>query len=73
MGHGIRAIIGKNNAVKNIADFWHYADVIELQQDYSMIFMENKLFNDITELYDEKNNLDCCGLVFFTTSVFHFS
>ncbi len=72
MGHGIRAIIGKNNAVKNIADFWHYADVIELQQDYSMIFLTDKLFDDITELYDEKNNLDCCGLVFFTTSVFHF-
>lgn len=72
MGHRIIAIIGKNNTVKNIADFWHYAEAIELHQGYSMIFLTGELFDDITELYNEEDNLDCSELDFLTTSVFHF-
>ena len=72
MGHRIRAIIGKNNTVKNIAHFWHYAEAIGLQQGYSIVFLTDALIDDITELYDEEDNLDCSGLDFLTTSVFHF-
>lgn len=70
MGHSIRAIIGDNNTIKRLADNWVHANIEKLPQNFAMIFLTDKLFDDVTELFDEKNTLDCSVLTYFTTSIF---
>lgn len=68
----IRAVIGKNSTVKNIENFWHYAEAAELHQGYSVIFLKDKLIDDITELYDNEDNSDFPDTKLLKSSVFHF-
>lgn len=68
MGHCIRAFIGRNDIVKALASSW-LREPILLPQNFSMLFLTDELFDDMTELADLKNNLDCSALDFFTTAV----
>lgn len=68
MGHNIRAFIGKNDVIEKLASNW-LAKVILLKQGYSMVFLTDRLFDDITELSDLDNEEDCLELDFFTTAI----
>lgn len=68
----IRAVIGRNETVKNITDNWVNIHTAPLPQEYTMIFITDQFFCDITELYDEKYNEYYPGFTRLTTPVIHF-
>lgn len=70
MGHNIRAIIGKSEIIEKIASDWLYANMLNLSQGYAMIFLTDKLFDDITELSNKNNDLETSVLNYFTTAIF---
>ncbi|MFG6392961.1 MAG: hypothetical protein K1W24_02035 [Lachnospiraceae bacterium] len=68
----IRAVIGRNETVQNITGNWVNVHTALLPQEYTMIFITDQLFCDITELYDEKYNEYYPGFTRLTTPVIHF-
>ncbi len=56
--HSIRAIISSSNVIQRIADNWIHAELIVLQQGFSMILVIDDLFDDITELVNNKKVLN---------------
>ncbi len=68
----IRAVIGRNETVQNITGNWVNVHTALLPQEYTIIFITDQLFCDITELYDEKYNEYYPGFTRLTTPVIHF-
>lgn len=57
MPHIIKAFIGKKPVVEKLAADW-LKDHIRLPQDFSMLFLTEELFEDITELAGMENELE---------------
>lgn len=68
MGHNIKAFIGKNNTIKSLANAW-LREVISLPQDLAMLFLTDELFDDITELANLEDDLNCSEFEYFTTAI----
>lgn len=67
--HIIRAFIGKENAIRKLADNWLKEQII-LPQGFALLFLTEDFFDDIEELTDIKNSLDN-QFEFFTSSIAH--
>lgn len=67
MGHNISAIIGRRNTIQKLADTWIYAPVIELPQEFSMVFLTNTFIESIEERYQISDNFCCPELDSFST------
>ena len=72
MGHMIRAVIGKENVIRSITERRAYADMISLPQSYALIFLNDSLFDDITETVDLKYTCNYPHLHFLTDPVICF-
>ena len=72
MGHMIRAVIGKENVIRSITERRAYAEKISLPQSYALIFLNDSLFDDITETVDLKNTCNYPHLHFLTDPVICF-
>ena len=72
MEHMIRAIIGKDHVIQLITERWVCAEMIKLPQDYALIFLNDKLFDDIEKLIDLKNTCNYPHLNHLTDSVICF-
>ncbi|MDO5559776.1 MAG: hypothetical protein Q4F95_09290 [Oscillospiraceae bacterium] len=72
MGHMIRGIIGKDSVMQNVSKNWRKAEKIILPQDYSLICLNDDLFDVITELIDEGNTCEYPVLNYLTTSIIRF-
>ena len=72
MGHCMKAIIGKHEAIKKIENDWVYAEEVRLPQGYGMVFLTDMLFDDITELSGTSDETDCPELAYFTAAVRQF-
>ncbi len=48
MGHNISAIIGRRNTIQKLADTWIDASVIELPQEFAMVFLTNTFIESST-------------------------
>lgn len=68
MAHIIRAFIGRSNIVRRLASDW-LEEVILLPQDFTMLFLTDKLFDDITELTDLEDSFNCSAFECFTTAI----
>lgn len=68
MAHIIRAFIGKSKIIKNLAIDWQ-REFIFLPQDFAMLFLTDELFDDITEVFNLENDLDCSAFECFTTAI----
>lgn len=71
MGHMIRAIIGKDHIIRSIAECW-LVEMIKLPQEFTLVFLNDNLFDDIEELYDLQNTCDYPHLNYLTDSVIEF-
>lgn len=67
MGHNISAIIGRRSTIQKLADTWIYASVIELPQEFAMVFLTNAFIESIEELYNLSDDFCCPALDSFTT------
>lgn len=67
MGHNISAIIGRRNTIQKLADTWIYAPVIELPQEFSMVFLTNTLIESIEEFYHISDDFCCPELDSYST------
>jgi hypothetical protein len=56
--HTIRCFIGKEKIMKVFEGNWVKANDLILPQGFSMIFLTNDLFDDVTELIDSKLDID---------------
>lgn len=70
MGHSIRAFIGKDDVIQKLSDDWIKARDIPLKQGYSMVCLTGDLFDDIMELSEAEDELNCSELTLFTTAIF---
>ncbi len=59
MGHNISAIIGRRNTIQKLADTWIDASVIELPQEFAMVFLTNTFIESIEESY-HISDVFCC-------------
>ncbi len=69
MGHRMTAFIGKNEAIQNLANKWPCTAIIPLPQGYSMIWLTDELFDEVTETLGIKDTLDRCDLCFFSSAI----
>ena len=69
MGHCIRAVIGSRESVRRLAEDWLKAKVVELPQDFGMIFMTDDLLEDVGELLEVSDELPFSELENFTEEV----
>lgn len=69
MGQSINAFIGKDNVIAKLADDWIKANAVVLKQGYSMVCLTDELFDDITELSDVDDDLECPELTLFTHAI----
>ncbi|SHK36945.1 hypothetical protein SAMN02745163_03692 [Clostridium cavendishii DSM 21758] len=56
--HNIRGFIAKNKIIKSLANDFVYADVTLLNQGFSMIFLVDKLYDDINELVNSNYKIE---------------
>lgn len=68
----IRAIIAKESFIKKISENWVYAEKHNLPQGYALIFLNDKLFDDIEELFDKEDAHQYPQFQFLTDSVISF-
>lgn len=69
MGHCIRAVIGTRDSARRLAEDWLRAKVIELPQDFAMIFMTDDLLEDVGELLEVSDEQCFPELEYFTEEV----
>lgn len=67
MGHNISAIIGRRNTIQKLADTWIDASVIELPQEFAMVFLTNTLIESIEEFYHISDDFCCPELDSYST------
>lgn len=67
MGHNISAIIGRRNTIQKLADTWIDASVIELPQEFAMVFLTNTLIESIEEFYYISDDFCCPELDSYST------
>ena len=72
MGHMIRAIIGKENVIRSISERRVNAEMISLTQRSALIFLNDSLFDDISETVDPKNTCNYPHLYFLSDPVICF-
>ena len=65
MGHCIRAIIGAHETVRKITDDW-LVNEIELLQGFGMVFLTDRLLEDVEELMELSDELVCPELDYFS-------
>lgn len=70
MRHNINAFIGKDDIIQKLSDDWIKARDIPLKQGYSMVCLTGDLFDDIMELSEADDELNCSELTLFTTAIF---
>lgn len=68
MGHSIKAVIGKRTDVQRIAEDW-ICKMIELPQDFGMVPLTLKLFEDMEELLKPSGDDPCSELVGLDSTV----
>lgn len=68
MGHNIRAFIGKEDVISKMASSW-LMEYKPLKQGYALLFLTDRLFDDMTELEGSEDQLNCKELNFFTTAI----
>lgn len=66
MGHNISAIIGRRNTIQKLADTWIDASVIELPQEFAMVFLTDTLIESIEELNHISDDFCCPELCNFS-------
>ena len=69
MGHCIQVFIGKNYIIEKMASDWIFTDTVFLKQQFAMIYLTEKLFDDMEELSDLENTLDYDMFVLFTSAI----
>ena len=67
MGHNISAIIGRRNTIQKLADTWIDASVIELPQEFAMVFLTNTFIESIEESYHISDDFCCPELDSYST------
>ena len=68
----IRAIIGKDHVIRSITERLVNAEMISLPQSYALIFLNDSLFDEISETAALKNTCHYPHLDFLTDSVICF-
>lgn len=66
MGHNISAIIGRQSTIQKLADTWISAPVIELPQEFAMVFLTDTLIESIEELNHISDDFCCPELCNFS-------
>ena len=69
MGHCIQVFIGKNNIIEKMASDWLVTDTVFLKQQFAMIYLTEKLFDNMEELADLENKLDYDMFIIFTSAI----
>lgn len=72
LGQMIRAIIGKDKYIQNIAERLVYAIKHDLPQGFALIYLTDCLFDDIEELINEKDTCKYSSLNYLSDSVIVF-
>ena len=72
MGHSIRAFIAKAQTIQEISAHWVHAEKHDLPQGYALAYLNDDLFDDIEELFDEPNTRSDPALPYLTDSVIAF-
>ena len=72
MGHHIRAVAGEREAVLALSRGWVEAQVVELPQDFALLFLTDGLWDRLEEAFPGPEGPDCPVLVAWDGAVSRF-